>query len=95
MVLVTGPTGSGKTTTLYAALSEIKTEAVSRAVATLTANATKASSALVRLLDSEDEKVILATATKILTLLAPLQDLAELRDRVDQIERQAQLRLAR
>src|SRR5256885_16875543 len=26
MVLVTGPTGSGKTTTLYAALNEIKTE---------------------------------------------------------------------
>src|SRR6202040_1707670 len=26
MVLVTGPTGSGKTTTLYAAMSEIKTE---------------------------------------------------------------------
>ena len=26
MVLVTGPTGSGKTTTLYAALNEIKTD---------------------------------------------------------------------
>ena len=26
MVLVTGPTGSGKTTTLYAAVSEIKTD---------------------------------------------------------------------
>ncbi len=26
MVLVTGPTGSGKTTTLYAAVNEIKTE---------------------------------------------------------------------
>jgi len=26
MVLVTGPTGSGKTTTLYAAINEIKTD---------------------------------------------------------------------
>ena len=26
MVLVTGPTGSGKTTTLYAAINEIKSE---------------------------------------------------------------------
>ena len=26
MVLVTGPTGSGKTTTLYAAVNEIKTD---------------------------------------------------------------------
>ena len=73
----------------------LRSEAVQQAVDVLTSNVTKASNALVKLLDSADEKVVLAAATKLMGMLPELQDLAELRARVDSIERQAQLRVAR
>ena len=76
-------------------VSRLKTEAVERAVARLTDSATKAADTLVRLLDSQDEKVALAAATKLLTMLHPLQELGELRSRIDSIEGQASLRVAR
>lgn len=76
-------------------VSRLKTEAVERAVARLTDSATRAADTLVRLLDSQDEKVALAAATKLLTLLHPLQELGELRERIAAIEGQAALRVAR
>lgn len=75
-------------------VSHIRTQAVEQAVSVLTSNATKASVALVRLLDSEDEKIVLASATKLLGVLPSMQDLAELRARLDRLESQAHLRIA-
>jgi len=74
-------------------VSRLKSEAVAMAIAVLSANATKASQALIKLLDSDDEKIILASATKILSMLGPLTELHELRDRIDAIENQ-KLRIA-
>ena len=76
-------------------VNRLRSEAVQQAVDVLTSNVTKASIALVRLLDSADEKIVLASATKLMGMLPALQDLAELRARVDQIEKQSQLRIAR
>ncbi len=77
-------------------VSRLKTEAVERAVARLTDSATKAADTLVRLLDSQDEKVALAASTKLLSMLHPLQELGELRARIDAIESQgAGLRVVR
>ncbi|MCU0710430.1 MAG: hypothetical protein MUC43_00115 [Pirellula sp.] len=75
-------------------VSRLKSEAVTQAVSVLTANATAASNALVRLLASDDEKVVLAAATKILGTLGPMQELAELRARIEAIEGQ-RLKVAR
>ena len=69
-----------------AEVAKLKTQAVESAVAVLTSNATAASNALVRLLSSEDEKIVLAAASRILSTLGPLQELAELRARIDAIE---------
>ncbi|MEJ7591124.1 MAG: hypothetical protein WKF77_06210 [Planctomycetaceae bacterium] len=76
-------------------VSRLKSEAVSQAVAVLTNAATKAAKALEKLLDSQDEKIILASAVKLLAILPAMQDLSELRARVDSIENQASLRIAR
>ena len=76
-------------------VSHIRTQAVEQAVSVLTSNATKASNALVKLLSSEDEKIVLASATKLLSMLHPLQELGELRERIATIEGQAALRVAR
>jgi HEAT repeat protein len=73
--------------------SEIRTEAVLQAVAILTTGATAAANALVRLLSSEDEKIVLAAAAKLLGSLGPLQELTELRQRIDAIEGQNQSQL--
>ena len=75
-------------------VARLKTQAVESAVAILTDNATAASNALVRLLSSEDEKIVLAAASRILSTLGPLQELAELRARIDAIEGQ-RLKVAR
>ena len=77
------------------AVSRLRTEAISQAVAVLSSNAKRASDALVKLLDSADEKVVLASSVKLLTMLQPLQELAELRERVSKIEAQASLRIVR
>lgn len=76
------------------AVSRLRSEAVSQAVSILTSNATAACNALVRLLDSEDEKIVLAASSKLLSILPGMQELAELRERVSRIEGQA-LRVAR
>jgi len=74
----------------------LKTEAVERAVSILSHNATKASQALVKLLDSADEKIVLAASSKLLDRVGPMQELHELRARIDAIESQgAGLRVAR
>ena len=75
-------------------VSRLKTEAVERAVSRLTDSATKAADTLVRLLDSQDEKVALAASTKLLLMLHPLQELGELRERIAAIEGQTALRVA-
>jgi hypothetical protein len=67
-------------------VNKLKSEAVERAVSVLTHNATAASHALVRLLDSDDEKIQLAAASKLLAQLGPLQELSELRSRIDALE---------
>jgi hypothetical protein len=77
-----------------AEVAKLKTQAVESAVAVLTSNATAASNALVRLLASDDEKIVLAAAAKILATLGPLQELAELRQRLDQLENQTRIRVA-
>ena len=77
------------------AVSRIKTQAVEQAVAVLSHNATKASEALVRLLDSQDEKIVLAASSKLLDRVGPLQELHELRSRIDAIEQGPGLRIAK
>lgn len=77
-------------------VSRLKSQAVGQAVATLTHNATAAADALVKLLASEDEKIVLAAAAKLLGSLAPMQELSELRERIEQLENQPQsLRVAK
>jgi hypothetical protein len=66
----------------------IKDEAVGQAVSVLSTNATKASQALVMLLSSQDEKVVLAAAVKILSMLGPLQELHELRQDLADLKEQ-------
>jgi len=67
-------------------VSRLRSEAVAQAVGILTSNAAAAGNALVRLLSSDDEKIVLAAASKLFDRLGPLQELHELRDRIDQLE---------
>ena len=77
-------------------VAAIRTQAVEQAVSVLTSNATRASNALVKLLDSADEKIVLAASSKLLDRVGPMQELHELRARIDAIESQgAGLRVAR
>lgn len=69
-------------------VSEIRTAAVQQAAAVLADSATRAAQVLAELLNSEDEKTKLAAAVKILAMLGPLAELAELRQRVEQVEKQ-------
>ena len=68
-------------------LARIKTEAVARAVSVLSCNATRASEALVRLLANEDPKIVLASATKILSMLGPLSEFHELRADIAELQK--------
>lgn len=77
-------------------VAQIRTQAIQQAVGILTNAATKASQALVKLLDSSDEKIILSAASKLLDRVGPMQELHELRSRIDQIEKAGPgLRVAR
>jgi hypothetical protein len=67
-------------------VNKLRSQAVEAAVGVLTSNASAASHALVRLLDSDDEKVVLAASSKLLSQLGPLQELSELRSRIDALE---------
>ena len=69
-------------------VNRLRTAAVEQAVSILTSNATAACNALVKLLSSEDEKIVLAASTKLLSTLPGMQELGELRARIDAIESQ-------
>ena len=77
-------------------VSEIRTEFTAEAVGKLTAATTEAVDTLRELLSQENEPSVRLNASKaILNAVGPMSDLGELRARVDSIERQAQLRVAR
>lgn len=76
-------------------VSRARSEAIQQAVGILAANATAASNALVRLLQSDDQRVVLASASKLLDRIGPLQELTELRERIELLEKQQPLRVAR
>jgi transposase len=71
-----------------AEVSGIRDAALTQAVGVLTDAATKAAKALVRLLDSEDEKIVLAASAKLLGSVGPFTEQHELRARVNVIENQ-------
>lgn len=68
-------------------VSEIRTAAVQQAAAVLADSATRAAQVLAGLLNSDDEKTQLAAAVKILATVGPMAELAELRQRVEQVEK--------
>jgi len=74
-------------------VGRIKNEAVAQAVAVLSTSATLAASALVMLLSSDDEKIVLASATKVLAMLGPMQELHELRQDIQELREQMSPRL--
>lgn len=77
-------------------VAQIRTQAVQQAVGILTNAATKAAQKLEKLLDSGDEKIVLAASSKLLDRVGPLQELHELRARIDAIEKQGPgLRIAK
>ena len=77
-------------------VATIRTESIAAAVGVLSQAASKAAQTLVDLLSDEQEpKDRLAAARLILTNLAPIQELGELRERIAKIEGQAGLRVAR
>lgn len=76
-------------------VSQLRTEAITQAAAILANSATRAAAVLNELLASEDEKVRLAAAVKILSVLAPLSEFIELRKRIDDLEKQQPWKVAR
>jgi len=76
-------------------VNRLRTQAMEQAVGVLTNAATKAAQSLVKLLDSEDEKIVLAASSKLLGILPGMQELAELRARIDAIENGPVLRIAK
>jgi L-lactate utilization protein LutC len=75
-------------------VSDIRDQALADAVNVLTTASTEAAKALAKLLTSEDEKIVLAAADKLLSKLQPMQELSELRARITKIEGQAFPRVA-
>jgi hypothetical protein len=69
-------------------VNRLRTAAVEQAVSILTSNATAACNSLVKLLNSQDEKIVLAASSKLLDRIGPLAELHELRARIDVIENQ-------
>ena len=69
-------------------LNEIRQEALSATVGILSESATKAANKLVELLDSEDEKIQLAAATKLLSTITPITELHDLRQQIAELREQ-------
>jgi HEAT repeat protein len=67
-------------------VNQIRSEAVAQAVGVLTAGSTTAAESLVRLLGSDDDKIVLAAASKLLGILPSMSELSELRQRIDNLE---------
>jgi hypothetical protein len=73
---------------------DMRTEAATQAVCRLSSAATQAADCLVDLLGSDDEKTRLAAAGKLLTMIVPLTEQLEIRERIDALEAAEQVRLA-
>ena len=69
-------------------VNRLRTAAVEQAVSILTSNATAACNSLVKLLNSQDEKIVLAASAKLLGSVGPFTEQHELRTRVNVIESQ-------
>jgi hypothetical protein len=74
-------------------VAEIRTQAVSAAVGSLTEAAKEAVDALRAALKSDKPSDQIAAAKAILASLAPISELAELRQRIDDIENRSPMRI--
>lgn len=71
-----------------ALVSQYRSQSIQAAVGQLSGAAAKAAATLARLLDSNDEKVQLAAAGKLLQTLQPMLELHEMKQELDQLKQQ-------
>lgn len=69
-------------------VSDLRTQAIQRAVGTLSTAANKAAQILIELLDDEDPKIRLAAVTRVFASITPLTELHELRQDLEDLKEQ-------